>query len=75
MEHDIMHEVMDQIRYLPYNLQKQVLNYVKELKKNHEPGSPGQRLLRFAGTISMDDLEIMSDVIEKDCGRIDKNEW
>jgi hypothetical protein len=31
--------------------------------------------LRFAGSISVEDLKIMSDVIEKDCGRVDINEW
>lgn len=38
-------------------------------------GTSGQKLLRFAGTISLEDLQSMSEAIEKDCEQIELNEW
>jgi hypothetical protein len=38
-------------------------------------GTSGQQLLRFAGVISSEDLELMSKTIEEDCEQIDVNEW
>lgn len=75
MDNNIIPEVIDHIKYLPRNVQKQVLDYVRELKKIHETGTQGERLLRFAGSISAEDLKIISDAIEKECERVDPNEW
>ncbi len=75
MNNLLIPEVVDNISYLPYNLQKQVLNYVKQLKKTHVNKAFGKNLLNYAGSISKEDLEIMSEVIEKDCGQVDLNEW
>ena len=75
MDNLLIPEVIDNINYLPYNLQKQVLNYVKQLKRTHEKKTSGKYLLNFAGSISQEDLKIMSEVIEKDCGQVDLNEW
>ncbi len=75
MDNLLIPEVIDSMNYLPYNLQKEVLSYVKKLKKNYESGVSGKSLLHFAGSISAEDLKIMSEVIEKDCGRVDLNEW
>ena len=75
MAKDLMPEVIEHISCLPHNLQKQVLDYVRELQKTHAAGASGERLLRFAGSISAEDLKIMSEAIEEDCGRIDLNEW
>jgi len=75
MDNLLIPEVIDSMNYLPYNLQKKVLNYVKKLKKNYESGVSGKSLLYFARSISAEDLKIMSEVIEKDCGRVDLNEW
>jgi hypothetical protein len=38
-------------------------------------GASGQQLLSFAGTISSEDLELMSKTIKEDCVQIDLNEW
>lgn len=70
MDKLLIPEVIDNINYLPFNLQKQVLNYVKKLKKNHEAKVSGKNLLHFAGSISVEDLKILSEAIEKDCGRV-----
>lgn len=38
-------------------------------------GTSGQQLLRFAGTISSENLQSMSEAIEKDCEQIELDEW
>ena len=75
MSNNVIPEVIDQITYLPPELQKQVLDYVKKLKDNHKAGNSRENLLRFAGSIPVKDLTIMSDAIEKGCGQVDLNEW
>jgi hypothetical protein len=51
---------------LPDHLQQQVLDFVKELNASVPRGVPGYRLLRFAGMIPPDDLELMTEAIEQD---------
>ena len=75
MDNNLIPEVIEHIRGLPRNLQEQVLDYIKKLKMNHETGISGKKSVRFAGSISDEDLKIMSEAIEKDCGRVDLNEW
>ena len=38
-------------------------------------GVPGKQLLHFAGSIPKEDLQLMSEVIKQDCGKVDVNEW
>ena len=38
-------------------------------------GVVGGSLLRFAGSVERPDVEQMSAAIERDCGRIDRDEW
>jgi hypothetical protein len=38
-------------------------------------GTPGEELLRFQGLIDPKSLREMADVIERDCGRVDVDEW
>lgn len=38
-------------------------------------GVPGRQLVRFAGAIPPDDLQLMQQAIEADCERVDANEW
>jgi len=51
------------------------LNFIKGLTLPVKSGVPGRSLLKYAGSIPPDDLNIMSDVIENDCRKIDANEW
>ncbi len=75
MESEIVNEAIEQLTNLTPDLQKQVLDYIKGLNHSVKKGTPGKRLLRFAGTIPMEDLRDMARAIEKDCGKIDLNEW
>jgi hypothetical protein len=68
-------ELLKQIDQLPSDLQKQVLDYAKNLKSSPPQGTPGSELLRLAGTISDDDAQEMMKAIEEGCEQIDYDEW
>lgn len=71
----IIDEVVKQLKVMPQPLQRQVLEFVRSLAKAEVRGTPGQQLLRFAGSISSDDLQLMREAIEQDCERVDIDEW
>ncbi|NET35387.1 MAG: hypothetical protein F6K19_25745 [Cyanothece sp. SIO1E1] len=75
MNTSIIDQIVEQLRAMPQPLQWQVLKFVRSLVSDKIQGVPGQQLLRFAGAISSSDLQLMRDVIEQDCERIDLNEW
>jgi len=71
----IIDEVVEQLKVMPQPLQRRVLEFVRSLVKAEVRGTPGQQLLRFAGSIPSDDLQLMSEAIEQDCERVDIDEW
>ncbi len=71
----IINEVVEQLKIMPEHLQWQVLEFARSLAKAEVRGTSGQQLLRFAGSISADDLQIMREAIEQGCERIDVDEW
>lgn len=71
----IADEVVEQLRGMSQPLQRQVLAFVRSLAKAEVRGTPGQQLLRFAGSVPSDDLQLMREAIEQDCERIDVGEW
>jgi hypothetical protein len=75
MSERIINQVMEQLRTMPDNLQQEVLVFTRQLKVSAQVGKPGKNLLQFAGTISLEDLEIMRQAIEADCEQVDLNEW
>ena len=75
MESMIIDEVVERLSAMPINLQRQVLDYVETLQAPIMHGVPGNTLTRFAGTIPMDDLNVMQAAIESDCERIDPDAW
>jgi hypothetical protein len=75
MNMPIIEEVIEQLKVMPQHLQWQVLEFVRALVKAEVRGTPGQQLLRFAGSISSDDLLLMREAIEQDCERVDVDEW
>jgi hypothetical protein len=68
----IKDDLFAEIDKLPYDLQLRVLDFTKSLSRK---GVKGDSLLRFEGSIPADDLRAMSDAIERDCERIDGDEW
>jgi hypothetical protein len=75
MSNTLIVEVVQQMENLPPSLQRQVLDFVKQLSSPIERGVSGEKLLRFANLIPADDLEIMHQAIEQDCQQVDLNEW
>lgn len=75
MNVSIIDEVVEQLKAMPQPLQRQVLAFVRTLVKAEIRGTPGQQLLRFAGSIPLNDLQLMSEAIERDCERVDIDEW
>ena len=71
----IVKEILRHLTILPINLQKQVLEFVVKLNQSDLQGVAGTQLIPYAGMISSDDLDIITHVIENDCGRIDIDEW
>lgn len=71
----IVEEVVEQLKVMPQHLQWQVLEFVRALVKSGVRGTPGQQLLRFAGSIPIDDLQLMREAIDRDCERVDVDEW
>ena len=77
--------LLEQLAKLPVGDQRQVLEYAQELSSkptavslqnvSRPVGVSGSSLLRFAGTISKEDGQIMIDAIEAGCERVDSNEW
>ena len=75
MASSITSEIVKQLRILPDNLQRQVLEFMQSLRDPREHGVPGRQLLRFAGVIAPHDLECMRQAIETECERVDLSEW
>ena len=71
----IMDKVIEQLKAMPYELQWRVFEFTRALAVSIPRGVPGHQLLRFAGAIPLDDLQLMRLVIEEGCERIDANEW
>lgn len=68
----IKDNLIAQLDKLPYDLQLRVLDFAKALMPQ---GIEGKSLLRFEGTISVDDLQLMSKAIEDGCEKVDIGAW
>jgi hypothetical protein len=68
-------EVIEHFEALPANLQEQVLSLVRVLDTSLRRGVSGSQLAQFAGTIPVDDLQMMSLAIEQGCEQVDLDEW
>ncbi len=75
MNTTLVDKVVEQLKALPYELQRQVLEFTRALAISARRGVPGQQLLRFAGAIPLDDLLLMRQTIEQGCEQVDSNEW
>ncbi len=75
MQNEIISEVAERMESLPYNLQERALQFIRKLNLSEKSGVHGRSLLKYAGSIPLDDLKIMSEAIENDCRKIDINEW
>lgn len=72
---EIKHQILEKLESLPYNAQRQVLDFVQALALSVPKGISGKQLLNFAGVIPKEDLRAMTAAIEAGCERIDHGEW
>jgi hypothetical protein len=68
-------ELHQQLEHLPFGQQRQVLDFARALAASRARGVAGQELLRFAGAIETDELQVMSQAIADDCGQVDAHGW
>jgi len=71
----IVEKVMEQLQSLPYDLQRQVLEFTRALALSVPHGVAGRQLLQFAGAIPRGDVELMQEAIEQGCEQVDTDEW
>jgi hypothetical protein len=75
MDISILEQVIEQLKVMPQDLQWQVLEFARALAGSTIQGVPGWQLLRFAGAIPADDIQLMRSAIEQDCEQVDTDEW
>jgi hypothetical protein len=75
MDISILEQVIEQLKVMPQDLQWQVLEFARTLAGSSIQGVPGWQLLRFAGAIPPDDIQLMREAIEQDCEQVDTDEW
>ncbi len=75
MSLSIIDQVIEQLSNMPQSLQQQVLQFARMLGQVRVQGTPGHKLLKFAGSIQLDDLTLMQDAIEEGCEQVDLDEW
>ncbi|MCL6613497.1 MAG: hypothetical protein K6U03_02560 [Firmicutes bacterium] len=75
MDNSIVEKIVEQLKALPYEFQWRVLEFTRALVLSTPHGVSGQQLLRFAGTIPQNDVQLMREIIEQECERVDTNEW
>ena len=68
-------EISSQLHKLNSDQQRLVLALVQALGGEEPAGVPGNTLLRFAGTIEQDDLELMKLAIEDGCEQVNPHDW
>lgn len=75
MSLSIIDQVIEQLSNMPQSLQQQVLQFARMLGQVRIQGTPGHKLLKFAGSIQSDDLALMRNAIEEGCEQVDFDEW
>jgi hypothetical protein len=75
MSQSIKTKVIEQMDILPEDLQRKVLSFAQSLQMRAQRGVPGKDLLEFAGTIPLDDLELMQQAVEGECEQVNLDEW
>ena len=75
MDQQVEQELRKQLDQLSVDKQKRVVEFARLLASEKETGAESGGLLRFAGSISPDDLAAMAKVIEEDCEQTHPDEW
>lgn len=71
----VIDEVVQQLQIMNLELQHQVLEFARSLTKTKDSGTPASELLPLFGCIPADDIKIMKEAVDLDCGQIDYDGW
>lgn len=75
MSDAVRDQIMEQVAGMSEDEQRRILEVARSMTTKPGDGVNGSSLLRFAGTISVDEARRMSVAIEEGCEQIDPNEW
>jgi hypothetical protein len=75
MDTSILDRLIEELKAMPEDLQYRVLEFAQTLVGLQIHGVPGKQLLNFAGTISPNDIQLMSRAIEQGCEQVDIDGW
>jgi len=78
MSESLAHEINQQVTLLSPVQQQEVLGFIRSINSSTakpSKGTPGKDLLKFVGSISSEDLELMQTAIEEGCGQVDPDGW
>lgn len=75
MDTPILDKLIEQLKIMPQDLQWRVLEFARTISGSTIQGFPGRQLLRFAGSIPPDDVQLMRQAIEQDCEQVDLDDW
>jgi hypothetical protein len=75
MDTPILDKLIEQLKIMPQDLRWRVLEFARTISGSTIQGVPGRQLLRFAGSIPPDDVQLMRQAIEQDCEQVDLDEW
>jgi len=72
----VKQQIARELDVLTVDKQRKVLDFITHLSSSGiPPGVPGKRLIKFAGSLSEEDAEELSQIIQEGCEKIDYNEW
>ncbi len=71
----LIDQVTEELQLLPDDAQYHVLAFVISLKNEQRHGTPGERLLKYAGILSADEAETMMQTIKHDCRKTHDDLW
>ena len=71
----IQNELLSYVGQLGSEDQVRVVDFARKLAKSPVRGTSGKDLLKFAGTISHEDAQMMLQAIEEGCEQIDADSW
>ena len=55
--------------------QSDVMRFIQSIKQDAPKGTPGAEILKYAGSISHEDIEAMKAAIKEGCEQVDPDGW
>ena len=75
MNQVLRERVTHELEMLSDDAIESVLKFIISLENRKIQGTPGSKLMKFAGTVSPEDAELMLQAVEQDCRKFNLAEW